>query len=197
MLRHFAFFDVRAVQMMDRDGHAFAGCAWVREAKGEVEPPDGPADPDWQDRVSGRQPGEICLDVTSFDYPLGDFCWMVYRPYDATEPGTRGLLDSPMDHTFVQVNRHTLDIVANSRSPRPIRSTDDVLVVDVTGTPLEALYGRMFGRLRGGRFVPASGRPALPDAACDALAASLATLDSHPVPIRRPHSQRSAQPCRQ
>lgn len=149
MLRHFAFFDASLESMTDRDGREFSGCRWIRDVKVDVDPPEGAADAAWLDDVSGRQGGEICLDVTPFDYEEGDFCWMVFRPHDATTPGTSGLLDWPVDHTFIEIDPD-MRLSAYANSARPIRpNAEHPIIIDITYTPLEAhyrRYGPIFGR---------------------------------------------------
>src|SRR6185436_16907011 len=160
-----AFFDARGG---DR-------CSWVRELAGDVpEPSDGIADAAWQDRVSGREPHEICLDVTQFDYPVGDFCWMVFRPYDATESGKRGLLDWPDVHTFIQIERATMRLICYWDSPRPVRSCAARVVIDITGTPLEAHY-REHGPVFGNFVVRADGTVGF---RADATASGAPSLDT-------------------
>lgn len=142
--RHFAFF---------RQGTG----DYIREWKGPVDEPD--IDPmlvgdarevamnAWTTDVLQPQPGEIGLDVTQFGYPVGDFCWMRFDEVDR-------LLDWPVSHKFIQIDRATMQIDTNSDSPRPIRSTPERIVIDITGTPLEPYYGSIFGRLvvRDGRW---------------------------------------------
>lgn len=162
MLRHFAYFAAASIRQVI-DGVLIDVCPYIREWKGEVAAPpdfilhleDMPlrqrALTGWMEDVAGRAPHEICLDVTSFDYPEGDFCWMVYRPYEETEPGKRGLLDWPDSHTFVQIDRATMRLQAYWQSVRPVRSTPQTMVIDVTGTPWERIYierGALYGTFR-------------------------------------------------
>lgn len=171
MIRHFAFFDQTTG-------------AYRREWRGEVgEPSIDPSAPDrqrqlddWTTAVSQPDPGEVGLDVTQFDYPVGDFCWMTFDAVDRR-------LDWPEMHTFVEIDLDTLEIVGNQQSPRPIRSHDRRLIVDITDSPLAAYYGRIFGRLvrRAGQWrldplvdevlIPAPTRAALMAAPWDVLAA--------------------------
>lgn len=106
----------------------------------------------WANAIACPAPGVVALDVTRFDYPLGDFCWSVLRFGDG-ENG-RPLLDWPHMHTFVQLDRFDARIVAWNQSPRPVRSTADRLILDVTGTAWAAAYGTFgqFWDLGNGRF---------------------------------------------
>ena len=142
--RHFAFFRQRTGE-------------YIREWKGPVPEPN--IDPllvgdareialnQWVTDVSQPQPGEIGLDVTQFDYPVGDFCWMVFRQPE-------WLLDWPVMHRFIQIDRATMTINVNNESHRPVRSTPNKLVIDITGTAMEPYYGAIFGTLvvREGRW---------------------------------------------
>lgn len=135
--RHFAFF---------RQGTG----EYVRDWRGPVPEPD--IDPAlvgeareavlnaWATDVSQPRPGEIGLDVTAFEYEVGDFCWMVFRQPER-------LLDWPVTHRFIQIDRAALVIHVNCESPRPIRSNADTIVIDITGTALEQFYGHLFGQL--------------------------------------------------
>jgi hypothetical protein len=55
---------------------------------------------------------------------------------------------------------------ASAHSPRPVRSTPQKLVADVTGTPLEPWVDRLHGQLvrRDGRIVFEPFQPGLPEA---------------------------------
>lgn len=138
MRRHFAFFS-------QTDG------AYIREAAGDVPEPRIPAWVNgsirlalldrWATKVSQPRPGEIGLDVTQFDYPLGDFAWssfdLVDRRLDWVEP-----------HYWIEGDIAERRLVANTASPRPIRSHDTRLVLDVTGTPLQQHHGHLFGAVK-------------------------------------------------
>lgn len=95
----------------------------------------------WATEISEPKENEIGLDVTQFDYPLGDFCWMVFDPVSR-------MLDWPNMHTFIEINRKTGMIFANVQSPRPVRSTENTLIIDITGTPFEQYYGKIFGPVK-------------------------------------------------
>lgn len=135
--RHFAFFRHDTGE-------------YVREWKGSVPEPaidlrlTGDAREQaliaWATEVSGGRPGEIGLDVTPFGYPVGDFCWMHFDVIDRC-------LDWPVAHKFIQIDRATLQIDVNHASPRPVRSTPERLVIDITGTSLEPYHGHIFGRV--------------------------------------------------
>jgi hypothetical protein len=159
MYRHFAFF---------KKG------AYSREWEGQVPEQDIPdsligesrqqALNAWATEISHPQQGEIGLDVTHFGYPFGDFCWMTFDEVDRR-------LEWRIMHRYIQIDRSTWKIDANNESPRPVRSTPDKLVIDITGTVLEPYYGSLFGQLvkRDGGWHLASVQPdfSLPEAALD------------------------------
>ena len=130
----------------------------------------------WANRVARPRWGEVAIDVSRFDYPIGDFVWSVLR-FGAGIEG-RPLLDFPEERTFVQIEKQTGQLVAWTKAPRPVRSTADRWVIDVTGLAWEAAYG-VFGRFveTGGRvaFLPELGRPALPEAAAELNPCELTT----------------------
>jgi hypothetical protein len=149
MVRHFVYFDQRVVPIRCDTGRTRDLCPYLREWKGECGEPDvDPVLPElerrprldaWATRVARPQMNEVALDVTDFDYPEGDFVWWVFDPVDRR-------LDWPNLHTFLEIETTTMTIVANTRSSRPVRSHGTRLLLDVTGTWAEALYGALFGR---------------------------------------------------
>lgn len=200
MLRHFAYFDGSVISSRQLDGERVDFHPYVREAKGDVMPPaDGEDLTAWQDRVSGREPNEVCLDVTSFDYPVGDFCWMIFRPFDQTQPGQRGLLDWPDCRTFAEISP-TLRLCAYVQSPRPVRpSAGHPIIVDVTGTWLEAYYaahGPLFGQFALGldgrwSFTSDDGRRALLPKTVHAMI-DAASPSLEPIRLRRERATANA-----
>jgi hypothetical protein len=140
-VRHFAYYSqadgsyVREVQLPG------VPPAWIAALPGALR---DYAFSRWSHRRASPRPGEVALDVTQFDYPVGDFCWSVLRFGDGDDG--KPLLDFPTEHTFLQLVRVTGSVRAWWRSPRPVRSTEELWVLDVTGTALEALYGT-FGAL--------------------------------------------------
>jgi len=109
---------------------------------------------EWATQVSYPTPGEVGLDVTQFGYPVGDFCWMTFDEVDRR-------LEWRTMHKFIQINRATWEIDANNKSPRPVRSTPEKIVIDVTGTALAPFYGSLHGQLthENGRWI-LTGAPA-------------------------------------
>lgn len=99
----------------------------------------------WDDCPDG---GAVCLDVTMYGWPVGDFVWAVFDGVDR-------LLDFRETRTYIQMTPALATIDANSRSHRPVRSTPIKLIADITGTPLEPFAGQLFGRFvrRDGRLV--------------------------------------------
>jgi hypothetical protein len=172
--RHFAFFDV-------------AG-RWTREWAGPVPAPDldesGARDVRtaaliaWATRVAPPHPGEQGLDVTPCGYPVGDFVWARWNSVDR-------ILDFPVMHRFVLIDRESGWIAANHESGRPVRGNDRHVVVDITGTALEDDFGCIFGRLRRhrSRWI-LDGRSPLPASQGDVLVRLL--LAQSPVPVAMP-----------
>ena len=173
--RHFAFF---------RQGSG----AWVREWKGPVPEP-----PQWVVRlrwafllnywatvVSGAQRGEIGLDVTHIQWPVGDFCYCRFDEVD------RRLDWGPPRH-YIEVNIETMEVVANTESHRPVRdAVPGQHVIDITGTRLESHFGHIFGRFTqlidgGWMLMP---NQALPEAQRRALASAAVVLELYPEPAR-------------
>ena len=113
--------------------------------------------------------GAVCLDVTLYQWPVGDFYYAIFDGVDR-------ILDFREMRTFLQMTpaRATLD--AHTKSPRPVRSTPTKLVVDITGTPLEPWVDRLDGQFvkRDGRIVFEPSRAGLPDAV------SLSLTDRNP-----------------
>lgn len=130
----------RHVVYFAQGGTSTHGGDWLREATGWVE---APAIQDtvfgdarirrmnlWATRVFAPASGEVCLDVTDVDtgddYQVGDFVW---ARFDAV--GRRVVWPEP--HVFLQFTPDGR-AKAVARSARPVYSTTDTLVYDVTGT---------------------------------------------------------------
>ena len=140
MRRHFAFFN-------QHDG------SYSREWADDVPAPDVPAHVNgpvrlalidqWTTHVSQPRPGEIGLDVTQYEYPyhsigLGDFAWSTLDVVDRR-------LDFKTPHFWIEGDVVQRTLVANTQSPRQILSHGTRLLLDVTGTPLQAHHGQLFG----------------------------------------------------
>lgn len=118
---------------------------WQQAVQRLITPAGSPypaADEVWDERAYDDCPdgGAVCLDVTSFAWPVGDHIW---HRFDAV---SLGLVWGP-DHRFIQIDVERMEVDVNSQSSRPVRSTPSKCVIDITGTPLEALHGHLFGRL--------------------------------------------------
>ena len=110
----------------------------------------------WDDCPPG---GAVCLDVTMYGWPVGDFFWALFDGVDR-------LLDFREQRAYLELTPTTAILDASVRSTRPMRSTPHKLVADVTGTPLEPWIDRLHGRLvrRGGRIMFEPFSPGLPEA---------------------------------
>ena len=99
----------------------------------------------WDDCPPG---GAVCMDVSMYNWPVGDFQWAVFD-------GTDRLLDFREMRTYLELTPQTAMLDATAHSPRPIRATATKLIADVTGTPLEPWADRLHGRFvrRDGRIV--------------------------------------------
>lgn len=135
LIKHFVFF---------RNGK------WIREWKGLVEEPKisyyltgesrEMALNAWATKVSCPEPGEIGLDVTHIDWPVGDFCYCTF------DESNRTLDWGPLRY-YIEVNLDTLKIISNTISHRPIHDEiPNQHVIDITGTDLEQFHGKLFGR---------------------------------------------------
>ena len=136
----------------------------------------------WDDCPPG---GAVCLDVTMYCWPVGDFYWAVFDGVDR-------LIDFREMRAYLQLTPATALLDASVRSPRPVRSTPQKLVADVTGTPLEPWIDRLHGRLvrRDGRIVFEPFRPGLPQAVILAITdqneamPALQLIDPAVLPLR-------------
>lgn len=137
----------------------------------------------WDDCPAG---GAVCLDVTMYNWPVGDF-------YYALFDGVDRLLDFRDMRTFLQLNPALVAIDAHTKSPRPVRSTPTKLIADITGTPLEPWVDRLHGQLarRDGRLVFEPFLPGLPEAVvlsitdCNPHFGILRALDQAALPLAR------------
>lgn len=146
--------------------------AWLQRVQQFITPAGAPWDTQasvwneaaWDDCPPG---GAVCLDVSMYGWPVGDFRWAVFDGVDR-------LLDFRDQRTYLQLRPATARIDAHGRSPRPIRSTPDAVMADVTGTPLEPVAGHLLGQWRrhDGRlvWVPDDAHATLPDPAMLSLA---------------------------
>ena len=110
----------------------------------------------WDDCPPG---GAVCLDVTMYNWPVGDFVWAVFDGVDR-------LGDFREMRTYLQLTPATAMIDAVAKSPRPIRDKPTKLIADITGTSLEPFAERLMGRLvrRDGRIVFEPNQAELPEA---------------------------------
>ena len=138
--------------------------AWTQQTQSTITPAGSPYhmreqawDLDaWDDCPPG---GAVCLDVTMYRWPVGDFQWAVFDGVDR-------LLDFREMRSYLQLTPAAATLDASLHSPRPVRSTVQKLVADVTGTPLAPWVDQLHGRLvkRDGRIVFEPFRLGLPDA---------------------------------
>lgn len=108
-----------------------AGCADTYHAVDQVWSLDA-----WDDCGPGEA---VCLDVTLFAWPVGDHRWHVWDDTD------RRLL-WPEVKLNIQIT--SARIGANGSGSRPVMSSRDKLVIDITNTPAAAFHGQLFGQLR-------------------------------------------------
>jgi len=136
--RHFVFFD-------QTDG------SYIREWRGPVQTPTLPPGLSsevrksmlnlWATAVSEPEANEIGLDVTQFNWPVGDFQWSCFDLVDQAL-----LVEEP--HHFIQLERATACIDAGVTSARPVRDSETKAILEITGTPLEAIRHSLFGQVR-------------------------------------------------
>jgi len=110
----------------------------------------------WDDCPPG---GAVCLDVTMYGWPVGDFYWSVFDGVDR-------LIDFREMRAYLQLTPATATLDASLHSPRIARSTPQKFITDVTGTPLEPWIDQLHGRLvrRDGRIMFEPFRSGLPEA---------------------------------
>ena len=135
----------------------------------------------WDDCPPG---GAVCLDVTMYNWPVGDFYWAVFDGVDR-------LLDFREMRAWLELTPATAILDASVRSPRQVRSMPQKLVADVTGTPLEPWIDQLHGRLvrRDGRIVFEPFESGLPEAVVLSITdrnddlALLRSLEREAVPL--------------
>lgn len=131
-VRHFAFFDQETG-------------AWIREWRGPVAAPD--FDPAlvgetremalnaWATNVSYPQPGEVGLDVTHANCPVGDFVW---ARFDAINRR----VEWPETHRFLIIDRQSGEIVGHIESDRPVRSNERHIAMEMApGSEFWSMWG--------------------------------------------------------
>lgn len=126
--------------------------AWLHEAQRLITPNGSPypmTAQAWNLKAwDACLPGEaVCLDVTQYQWPVGDFVWSVFDGVDR-------LLDLRDMRIFLQVVPQTGIIDCYGESGRPMRDTPTKLIADVTGTEFEPWAQQILG----GRFVRRDGR---------------------------------------
>lgn len=133
--------------------------AWLQRVQGAITPSGSPYVVEaqawdlaaWDACADGAA---VCLDVSLYGWPVGDFRWACFDQVD-------GLVDFREWRVYLEVQRQTARLDVNLRSPRQVSSTPERVIVDVTGTPLAPHVGRLFGRFerRDGRimFLPDHG----------------------------------------
>lgn len=120
--------------------------AWIHEVQRLITPSGSPYElvaQEWDLAAWDECPrgGAVCLDVTHFSWPVSDQRWHRWVQADFA-------LDWPDHRLFIKVERAALALDSNVASSRPVRSTPEQGVVDITGTRLEPFHGRIFGHLR-------------------------------------------------
>lgn len=138
--------------------------AWLQDAQRLITPAGSPYavtaqlwDLDaWDDCPDGAA---VCLDTTRYGWPVGDFQWAVFDGWDR-------LLDFREMRAYLELTPATAMLDASVHGPRPVRSTPEKIVADVTGTPLEPWVDQLHGRLirRDGRIVFEPFWPGVPEA---------------------------------
>ena len=163
---------------------------WTHCVQRYITPHGSPNEPQAQawdlDAWDDCQPGgAVCLDVTMYGWPVGDFYWAVFDGVDR-------LLDFREMRVWLQLSPATAMLDASVRSQRPVRSTSQKLIADITGTPLEPWIDQLHGRLVkcDGRIVFEPFQPGLPDAVRLSITdrnkdlALLKRLDPATIPLR-------------
>lgn len=184
--RHFAWFCVETGQWLGEwagrvpapvlpssvlgDARLMLLNEWAQQTQSRITPSGSPYQMHaqawdmsaWDDCPVG---GAVCLDVTMYGWPVGDFFWAVFDGVDRR-------LDFRETRTFLEMSTDRLRLDASVRSARPVRATDAKRIADVTGTALEPWFGRLHGQFvkRDGRIVFAPDNPhALPEAVTASL----------------------------
>lgn len=123
--RHFAYFDGETGRC-------------TREWQGPVPPPQiAPGLTSWArllllnawaTGVSQPEAGEVALDVTHLQYPVGDFCWAHFDAIDFR-------LTFPEAHWLLEVDTATRQCAQLLQTARPARSHGTRVLFDVTAVP--------------------------------------------------------------
>lgn len=117
--------------------------AWLHDTQRLITPSGSPYDVQaqcwdhdaWEDCPSG---GAVCVDVTRFQWPVGDQSFHRWNTMD-------GGIEYPDTRQYIQVDRNSQHIDANQVSSRPIRSTAQKAILDITGTALAPFHGLLTG----------------------------------------------------
>ena len=127
--------------------------AWLQDAQRMITPEGSPYETHehcwdlaaWDDCPTG---GAVCVDVTKFNWPLGDQYFHEWNTLDAG-------IEYPETRKYIQVDRKSRQIDANQSSSRFVRPTSEKGILDITGTALEKFYGDITGKLsnENGRWV--------------------------------------------
>ena len=151
--------------------------AWLQEIQRMITPFASPYPADdemWNESAwdTCEEGHAVCLDVTHIGWPVGDHYWHHWNALDQT-------LESPVNRLHLQVDRATRRLDANQTSSRPIRSTMDKAMLDVTGTPLAPFHGSLLGPVvrQDGRWILPYAKPEISAAVNDALAATEYAVD--------------------
>jgi hypothetical protein len=141
------------------DARAIGMNAWLQDAQRLITPSGSPYETHdhcwdlsaWDDCPAG---GAVCVDVTRFNWPLGDQYFHAWNTIDAG-------IEYPSERKYIQLDRASRAIDVNQTSSRAIRPTAEKALLDITGTALEPFHGHITGKLSNtnGRWV-LTGAPA-------------------------------------
>ena len=119
--------------------------AWLQETQRFITPMGSPYDvreqcwdqDAWDDCPDG---GAVCVDVTKFNWPVGDQYFHQWNTLD-------GGIEYPDMRHYIQLDRASKYIDANQSSSRFIRPTEQKALLDITGTALAPFHGSLHGQL--------------------------------------------------
>jgi hypothetical protein len=119
--------------------------AWLQDAQRMITPSGSPYETHehcwdlaaWDDCPTG---GAVCVDVTKFNWPLGDQYFHEWNTLDAG-------IEYPDERKYIQVDRASRAIDANQSSSRFVRPSAEKSILDITGTTLESFHGSLHGKL--------------------------------------------------